>query len=110
MAKGERTQEQLLKMPCRSRTPSRRETCHWRSGVYWIELYSPLVAEHLSDDVVNYDALTYAGNLENLADIADNAHGRFVKGDIGDYNTARAALDGVDVVVNFASRRTTTDP
>ncbi|MEK7108280.1 MAG: GDP-mannose 4,6-dehydratase, partial [Patescibacteria group bacterium] len=59
--------------------------------------------EHPSDDVVNYDALTYAGNLENLADIADNAHYRFVKGDIGDYNTARAALECVNVVVNFAA-------
>ncbi len=63
---------------------------------YWLR-------EHPGDDVINYDVLTYAGNLENLLDVADHAHYRFVKGDIGDYDTARAALEGVNVVVNFAA-------
>jgi len=35
-------------------------------------------------DLVNLDALTYAGNLENLTDIADSPNYRFVKGDITD--------------------------
>jgi len=34
--------------------------------------------------IVNLDALTYAGNLENLADIQDKPNYRFVKGDITD--------------------------
>jgi len=40
--------------------------------------------EHTSDDVVNLDALTYAGNLETLADIAENPRYHFVQGDIND--------------------------
>ena len=34
--------------------------------------------------LVNLDKLTYAGNLENLADVAEDARYRFVRGDIGD--------------------------
>lgn len=36
--------------------------------------------------IVNYDALTYAGNLENLRDIEQKDNYTFVKGDITDYN------------------------
>lgn len=63
---------------------------------YWLKT-------HPEDSVIAYDALTYAGNLENLRDVEKNPHYRFVKGDIGDYAVARAALEGVDVVVNFAA-------
>lgn len=63
---------------------------------YWL-------SEHPEDDVINYDALTYAGNLENLRDVETHPRYRFVKGEIGDYETARVALEGVDVVVNFAA-------
>lgn len=55
--------------------------------------------------IVNFDKLTYAGNLENLSDVAGNPHYRFVKGDICD----RAAVENVfseyacDVVVHFAA-------
>lgn len=63
---------------------------------YWLRA-------HPEDSVIAYDALTYAGNLENLRDVEQNPRYRFVKGDIGDYDVARAALEGVDVVVNFAA-------
>ncbi len=63
---------------------------------YWLKA-------HPDDSVVAYDALTYAGNLENLRDVEQNPNYRFVRGDIGDYAAVRAALDGVDVVVNFAA-------
>ncbi len=36
--------------------------------------------------IVNLDLLTYAGNLENLSEVAENPHYHFVKGDIGDYD------------------------
>ena len=55
--------------------------------------------------IVNLDALTYAGNLENLADVASNPRYTFVKGDIAD----TAQMDEVfaahrpDVVVHFAA-------
>ncbi|WP_240414726.1 dTDP-glucose 4,6-dehydratase [Paenibacillus periandrae] len=53
---------------------------------------------------VNLDALTYAGNLENLESIQHNPNYSFVKGDIAD----AALLDeifkrGIDIVVNFAA-------
>jgi dTDP-glucose 4,6-dehydratase len=54
--------------------------------------------------VVNFDCLTYAGNLANLADLADSSRYRFVKGDITDRDQVRAALgDGVEAVINFAA-------
>ncbi|MBN2581790.1 MAG: dTDP-glucose 4,6-dehydratase [Planctomycetes bacterium] len=54
--------------------------------------------------VVNYDALTYAGNLENLADLSDDPRYTFVRGRIQDPAAVREALaDGVDVIVNFAA-------
>ena len=53
--------------------------------------------------VVNLDKLTYAGNLENLRDVEDDARYAFVKGDICDAAVVRATLDGADAVVNFAA-------
>jgi dTDP-glucose 4,6-dehydratase len=53
--------------------------------------------------VVNFDALTYAGNLDNLRDIPDERH-RFVRGDICDRDSVLAALgEGADALVNFAA-------
>lgn len=54
--------------------------------------------------IINVDALTYAGNLENLRSVEDHPNYRFVKTDIAD----RAALEplfreGLDAVVNFAA-------
>lgn len=63
---------------------------------YWLQT-------HPDDQIINFDALTYAGNLENLRDTEANPLYRFVQGDIGDYEKARAALEGVDWVVNFAA-------
>jgi dTDP-glucose 4,6-dehydratase len=54
-------------------------------------------------EVVNLDKLTYAGNLENLRDVEDDARYTFVKGDICDAAVVRAALEGADAVVNFAA-------
>ena len=42
--------------------------------------------------IVNYDALTYAGNPANLADIADDPRYEFVHGDIRDRDDLLAAL------------------
>ena len=61
------------------------------------------VARHPDDHVVAYDALTYAGNLPNLADVEDRI--RFVHGDVCDLDLATATLeeDGIDTVVHFAA-------
>ena len=54
--------------------------------------------------VVNYDILTYAGNLANLADVETNPRYKFVKGDIADAEQVRAAMRlGVTDVINFAA-------
>ncbi|MBU6329939.1 MAG: dTDP-glucose 4,6-dehydratase [Acidobacteria bacterium] len=55
------------------------------------------------DEVTVFDALTYAGNLSSLADLADDPRYRFVQGDICDREAVAAALDGHDAVVHFAA-------
>ena len=53
--------------------------------------------------VVNFDALTYAGNLDNLAGL-DPARHLFVRGDISDRAAVLDALaEGTDTIVNFAA-------
>jgi dTDP-glucose 4,6-dehydratase len=54
-------------------------------------------------DVVVYDALTYSGNLANLAPVADSPRYSFVHGDIRDSALLDATLPGVDTVVHFAA-------
>jgi dTDP-glucose 4,6-dehydratase len=63
---------------------------------YWLNHYP-------DDEIVNFDALTYAGNLENLADIAQNPHYSFIKGSICDKSAVEAALINIDVIVHFAA-------
>ncbi|MFE6794620.1 dTDP-glucose 4,6-dehydratase [Paenibacillus chitinolyticus] len=54
--------------------------------------------------IINLDALTYAGNLENLKSVENHPNYRFLKGDISDSRAVKQAFDfGVDVVVNFAA-------
>src|SRR3954447_25841956 len=59
--------------------------------------------DYPDDQVVVPDKLTYAGNLANLAAIADDPRYRFVHGDIADADLVREAIAGCDVVVNFAA-------
>lgn len=49
------------------------------------------------------DALTYAGNLANLADVSEAASLTFVRGDIADPAVVRTTMAGADAVVNFAA-------
>lgn len=55
------------------------------------------------DEITVFDALTYAGNLDNLKDMADNPRMRFVRGDIVDRKSVADAMDGHDAVVHFAA-------
>jgi dTDP-glucose 4,6-dehydratase len=55
------------------------------------------------DEVIVYDALTYAGNPANFHDIEGNPRFAFVKGDICDRESVLAAMDGHDAVVHFAA-------
>lgn len=61
------------------------------------------IKNHPQDQVVNLDALTYAGHLESLKDIEGNSNYQFVKGDIGNTSDVEKAIQGVDVVVHFAA-------
>jgi len=61
-----------------------------------------LIDEQVDVRVIAYDALTYAGNLENLEGYLDRI--RFVRDDICDTDAVAAVMaEGVDVVVNFAA-------
>ena len=55
--------------------------------------------------IINFDALTYAGNLENLADCLDHPKHIFVKGDIRDFTLVSQTFKecAPDAVVNFAA-------
>jgi dTDP-glucose 4,6-dehydratase len=53
--------------------------------------------------VVNFDKLTYAGNLTNLASVASDSRYEFVKGDICDADAVEAAMTGCDAVVHFTA-------
>ena len=54
-------------------------------------------------EVVTLDALTYAGNLENLADVLSHERLSFVHGDIRDPKLVREVVERVDVIVNAAA-------
>lgn len=54
-------------------------------------------------EVVNLDALTYAGNLENLKALEGNPRHKFVKGDICDAALVEKLVQDVDMVVHFAA-------
>ncbi len=56
-----------------------------------------------STEIINFDALTYAGNLDNLAGLDDRSH-HFIQGDIADKDAVLAVLtDGTDAIINFAA-------
>jgi dTDP-glucose 4,6-dehydratase len=55
------------------------------------------------DRIVNYDKLTYAGNLANLNSVKDNPRHSFICGDICNALTVEEAMKGCDVVVHFAA-------
>jgi dTDP-glucose 4,6-dehydratase len=64
-----------------------------------------MLDRHSEYRIINVDALTYAGNLENLKDIVDNPNYVFIRADIRD----REKMDeifasyGIDTVINFAA-------
>ncbi|MBI5671217.1 MAG: dTDP-glucose 4,6-dehydratase [Chloroflexi bacterium] len=56
-------------------------------------------------NIVVFDKLTYAGNLDNLLPVKDRPNYRFVQGDIADREAVRGAIEeyGIDTIVNFAA-------
>ena len=62
-----------------------------------------LLATHPDYTIVNFDKLTYAGNLDNLRDVDGHANYAFIRGDICERQALDAALAGADAVINFAA-------
>lgn len=64
-----------------------------------------ILRNHPEDEVVNLDALTYAGNIENLADLRDHPRHTFIHGDIASTRDVSRVFrqQGIDAVVNFAA-------
>ena len=63
---------------------------------YWLK-------NHPEDQIVNLDALTYAGHLESLKDIEGNPNYQFIKGNITNTEDVNKATQGVDLIVHFAA-------
>jgi dTDP-glucose 4,6-dehydratase len=59
--------------------------------------------KHPDCQIVNFDVLTYAGNLENLQGLEDNSHYSFIRGDIRNRRAVKKAMAGIDLVVHFAA-------
>lgn len=56
-------------------------------------------------NIIVYDAMTYAGNMDNLLDISDDERFHFVKGDICSATSVNQAIEQfeIDTIVNFAA-------
>lgn len=65
--------------------------------------YIRYILDTTEHEVVNYDAITYAGNPANHAEYTDCPRYQFVHGDITDQSGVCAAMEGVDAVVHFAA-------
>ncbi len=62
-----------------------------------------ILEKYPNEKIINLDALTYAGNLENLKDVENNPNYKFVHGDIMDGVLLNELMKDVDVVVHFAA-------
>lgn len=62
-----------------------------------------MLKNHPDYKIINLDALTYAGNLDNLKDIETNPNYSFVHGNICDKQLVDALMSQVDACVNFAA-------
>lgn len=62
-----------------------------------------ILGKYSDYQVINIDALTYAGNIENLKDVANNPNYTFVHGDICDQKLIMDLAADVDTIVNFAA-------
>jgi dTDP-glucose 4,6-dehydratase len=85
-------------------TKSKREIFVTGGAGFIGSMFVRLLLDEIPDcHVVNFDALTYAGNMDNLEALDENRH-QFIRGDITDSNAVLDALvDGCDAIINFAA-------
>jgi len=71
-------------------------------GSYFIKY---LISKHPYIEIINFDALTYAGNLHNLDTLVYNGRYKFIKGDITDINLLDKIVqdNNIELIVNFAA-------
>lgn len=64
-----------------------------------------MIKKYPNYKIINYDKLTYAGNLDNLKDLEDNSNYKFVKGDICDYELLENTIktENIDYIIAFAA-------
>jgi len=62
-----------------------------------------ILNKYANYEVINFDKLTYAGNLDNLKDIENNSRYKFVKGDICDKTAVAETAKDCDAIINFAA-------
>lgn len=62
-----------------------------------------ILRNYPEDEVINFDKLTYAANLENLKEVENNPRYQFVRGDIADEEAVFQVLENVDALLNFAA-------
>ena len=63
---------------------------------YWLKQYP-------DDTIVNFDKLTYAGNLDSLKAVENNPNYIFIKGDICNQDAVDSVMGDIDIVVHFAA-------
>lgn len=64
--------------------------------LYWLNKYP-------NDTIINYDKLTYAGNLENLSSAQNDPRYTFIQGDICNQKLVETSTKDVDIIVHFAA-------
>ena len=64
-----------------------------------------MVATYPEYNIVCFDKLTYAGNIDNLLPVSDEENYRFERGDVADRTAVQRALEqyAIDTIVNFAA-------
>jgi dTDP-glucose 4,6-dehydratase len=80
-------------------------TCVVTGGAGFIgsHFIKSMLADHTDYYIINFDKLTYAGNLDNLLEVSDHPRYRFVRGDVADEKAVREVLRDADYVVHFAA-------
>ncbi|MBI2654870.1 dTDP-glucose 4,6-dehydratase [Candidatus Woesearchaeota archaeon] len=62
-----------------------------------------MVNKYPEHSIINYDKLTYAGDISNLKDVEKKKNYRFVKGDVCDFGLLMKLLKGIDCIIHLAA-------
>ncbi len=73
------------------------------AGFIGSNLVKLILNEYPEYDVINYDLLTYAGNLTSLKDVEDHACYRFIRGDVSNIDDVKRAMEGCWGVLHLAA-------